>query len=333
MKETLLDAGLRARVVTVHKSRLVVETASGERSVSIDVRLLQGPPERRPVTGDWVVLFDDIVREVLPRTSAFIRRAAGNKAVAQVVAANIDRVLIVMALPGDINIRRLERYLALGWESGALPTVVLTKCDLVHDVEHYVASIRVNAPGVDVIAVSAANDDGVNALRALIMPGNTIALLGSSGVGKSTLLNRLAGHVIMRTADVDSDGRGRHTTTHRELVHIGDGVSVIDTPGMREMQVWSAESGLEQAFGDITALSASCRFGNCSHERERGCAVTEAVADGTLDVERLHSWRKLAREAARSILQTDAVAAAAEKARLRTFMRNVNAEVRRKRRT
>ncbi|MEP7002894.1 MAG: ribosome small subunit-dependent GTPase A, partial [bacterium] len=184
--------------------------------------------------------------------------------------------------------------------------------------------------GVDVIAVSASNDDGIIELRTLIASRSTIALLGSSGVGKSTLVNRLAGHEIMRTADVDRDGRGRHTTTHRELVQLGNGVLVIDTPGMRELQLWSADAGLEHVFEDIATLSQSCRFSDCRHDNEPGCAVIDAVKSGVLAPERLKSWRKLEREAARSQLETDGVAASAERAKLRALMRSLRVHVRAK---
>ena len=333
--ERVADAmDVPARVIAVHRNRVVTATEAGECDATLDPRLLAAAAAERPSTGDWVALRQEPsgisarVRAVVPRRTAFIRRAAGGKAVAQVVAANVDRVLVVTAVPHDVNERRLERYLALAWESGALPTVVVTKCDLVADVDAYMTRIRSVAPGVDVIAVSALRDDGVAALRSLIGTGTTIALLGSSGVGKSTLVNRLAGHELMRTAPVDGDGRGRHTTTHRELMRLGNGVLVIDTPGMREMQLWSADAGLELVFDDISSLGASCRFGDCHHEREPGCAVNEAVAQGALSPERLASWRKLGREVARAQRASDAVASTAERAKLRAFMRSVRAQAR-----
>ena len=325
-----------ARVVAVHRNRIDVVTNAGERSATLEPQLLRADAEDRPATGDWIVLRTDAsgsavrARAVFARRTAFVRGAAGEKAVAQVVAANMDLVLIVMALPHDVNDRRLERYLALAWESGAVPAVVLTKCDLVHDVAEQQARVRALTPGAEVVAVSATSDDGLHALWSLMAPGCTVALLGSSGVGKSTLVNRLAGRAVMRTADVDRDGRGRHTTTHRQLAQLGNGVLVIDTPGMREIQLWSADAGLEQVFDDIATLSESCRFGDCRHEREPGCAVTDAVTAGTMAPERLASWRKLMREAARAHAQGDAVAASAERARLRTLMRAVRVHVKAK---
>lgn len=326
---TVAQAGeLPARVLAVHRNRVVVATADGEQSASLDATLRDKESLDRPATGDWVAVHaaaPDLVgvRALVPRRTAFIRGAAGEKATPQVVAANVDHVLIVAALPSDFNERRLERYLALAWESGAMPIVVLTKCDLVADVSAFVTSAHGAAPGVDVVSIFATSDGGVAHLQTLVPPGATIALLGSSGVGKSTLLNRLAGERVMRTADVDVDGRGRHTTTHRELRRLANGMLVIDTPGMRELQLWSADAGLERVFDDIVALSLSCRFADCAHDAEPGCAVTAAVSNGSLAGERLTSWRKLMRESARSRLEGDAVAASAERAKLRATMRSV----------
>lgn len=324
----LAEADRPGRVIAVHRNRLVVATADGEVSATLDSHLLQADPIDRLGVGDWVVLRTAAdgatgIRALIPRRTAFIRGASGQKVSPQLVAANVDYVLIVTALPGDFNDRRLERYLALTWESGAMPVVVLTKCDLVDDASALVAAARALAPGVDVITVSATSEDGVTRLQSLIPQRATIALLGSSGVGKSTLLNRLAGESVMQTAEVDVEGRGRHTTTHRELRLLTNGMLVIDTPGMRELQLWSADAGLERVFEDIVELSHSCRFADCNHGSEPGCAVLEAVSRGALDEERLSSWRRLMREAARSRLETDAVAASAERAKLRAMMRSV----------
>jgi len=314
-----------ARVSAVHRNRVVVAGSFGERDAILASRFHDSESEDRPATGDWVALSisgdASTVRTVLPRQSAFIRRAAGEKAVAQVVAANVDRVFIVTAVPDDLNERRLERYLAVAWESGAMPVIVLTKTDLIENVGECIAAAGSSAPGVDVIAISALTGAGVDALDAHLIPGSTIALLGSSGVGKSTLLNHLAGSSLMRTADVRDDGRGRHTTTHRELVRLPSGVLVIDTPGMRELQLWSAESGLAQTFDDIAALSESCRFADCAHAGEPGCMVAMAIESGALDAERLASWRKLTREAARAELQRDALAAAAHRNKVKSIHR------------
>jgi ribosome biogenesis GTPase len=316
-----------ARVTAVHRNRVVVSGAFGERDAILASHFHDADSIARPATGDWIVLrvggANDTatVRALLPRQSAFIRRAAGEKAVAQVVAANVDRVLIVTAVPDDVNERRLERYLAVAWESGATPVVVITKIDLVENADEWIATASVAAPGVDVIAVSALTSDGIDALDPHLVPGSTIALLGSSGVGKSTLLNHLAGRTLMHTGDVGDDGRGRHTTTHRELVRLPNGVLVIDTPGMRELQLWSAESGLAQTFDDIAALSDRCRFADCAHAGEPGCAVADAIEAGTLEADRLASWRKLSREVARAEIQRDALAAAAQRNKVKSIHR------------
>ena len=317
-----------ARVLAVHRDRLVISTSDGEHSATLDARLRKGEALDRPATGDWVAVHatgSEVlgVRALVPRRSAFIRGAAGQKATPQVVAANIDLALIVTALPGDFNERRLERYLALTWESGAMPVIVLTKCDLVPDADEFVTTARSLAPGVDVMTIAADSDDGVTVLQSLIPHAATIALLGSSGVGKSTLVNRLAGEEVMRTGKVVVDGRGRHTTTHRELRRLASGLLVIDTPGMRALQLWSADAGIHQVFDDIIALSESCRFADCGHGNEPGCAVMDALHTGQLDEERLASWRKLVRESARARLEGDAVAASAERAKLRVMMRSV----------
>lgn len=327
---------IAARVITVHRNRVVVRDATGEKPATLAPALRDADVGSRPATGDWVVLRpgeaggDAQVRAVLTRQSAFTRRAAGEKAVPQVVAANVDRIFIVTALPDDVNVRRLERYLAVAWESGALPVVLLTKADQVENVDEWLAMVRGSAPGVDVVAISTVTGAGLAELDALLTPASTIALLGSSGVGKSTLVNHLAGRTLMRTAGVRDDGRGRHTTTHRELVRLPNGVLVIDTPGMRELQLWSGTAGLEQAFDDITALSADCRFADCAHRAEPGCAVMQAMDAGLLDAERLASWRKLSREVARIELMNDAVAASAERAKLRSLMRSVRVRLREK---
>ena len=278
-----------ARVLAVHRNRIVVDTAEREHSALLDATLRDKESLDRPATGDWVVVHSDApgmvdVRALLPRRTAFIRGAAGEKVAPQLVAANVDYVLIVTALPGDFNERRLERYLALSWESGAMPILVLTKCDLAADVSAFVTSARGVAPGVEVVTVSATSDDGVAHLQALVPPSATIALLGSSGVGKSTLVNRLAGETVMKTADVDVDGRGRHTTTHRELRLLANGMLVIDTPGMRELQLWSAGARRRVRASRVTrwppvlnGRSCARRCGRCASctARSRSSAAAE----------------------------------------------------------
>ena len=233
---------------------------------------------------------------MLPRRSAFTRKEAWRRSVAQVVAANVDTVFLVTAFGGDLSPRRLERYLTSAWDSGSNPVVVANKVDLADDPVLELAEVEAVAIGVPVIALSAATGTGLDELAQHLAPGRTIALLGSSGVGKSTLVNRLAGRELLVTREVSANGRGRHTTTHRELVLLPSGAMLIDTPGMRELQLWADEEVLESTFTEIAELAAACRFTDCSHEHEPGCAVKAAIAEGSLPSERFASYRKLQRE-------------------------------------
>ena len=243
---------------------------------------------------------------MLPRSSRFSRRAAGNPTEEQVVAANIDVVFLVSGLDGDFNPRRIERYLVTAWESGASPVIVLNKADLVEDAERVAGEVASLAQGVPVIAVSATRRAGIDRLRALLTRGRTGALLGSSGVGKSSIANALLGEERLRTRDVRaSDGRGRHTTTGRELVLLPGGGILIDTPGMRELQLWETAETIGGAFADIDALAAECRFRDCRHRVEPGCAVLAAVRAGMLPESRLESFRKLQDEQAHQSRQQD----------------------------
>ncbi len=258
-----------------------------------------------PAVGDWVAL--DLadaaaprVVALLPRATKFSRKAAGHRDDEQVVAANVDVALISAGLDGDFNLRRLERYLAVAWESGATPVVLLTKCDLADDLAARVAEARGVAGRAEVIATSARTGEGVAAVRALLGPRVTVAFMGSSGVGKSTLANTLLARDAQRTQDVrEHDQRGRHTTTHRELFVLPSGALLIDTPGMRELQLWDVSRGLDAAFEDVADLVARCRFSDCGHGAEPGCAVRDALAAGALDGARYASWQKLSDEAAR----------------------------------
>jgi ribosome biogenesis GTPase / thiamine phosphate phosphatase len=255
-----------------------------------------------PAVGDWVAArpLDGerkaVIEAVLPRRSAFTRKEAWSRTVAQVVAANVDTVFLVTAFGGDLNGRRLERYLTSAWDSGASPVIVANKADLGHDRLLELGEVDAVALRVPVLVVSAATGEGMDELEPHLRPGRTVALLGSSGVGKSTLVNRLAGRELLATNEIRKDGRGRHTTTHRELVPLPAGALLIDTPGMRELQLWADEEVLDSTFAEIAELAAACRFSDCSHEHEPGCAVKSAIADGSLPRERFASYRKLQRE-------------------------------------
>jgi ribosome biogenesis GTPase len=304
-----LAAGRRpARVLVEHQHAYTIRTADGERSASVSGRYrfdTRGPDDF-PAVGDWVAIDGGLdlematIHALLPRRSAFTRLVAGKRADGQVVAANVDVIFIAMGLDGDFNLRRLERYLAVGWSSGAMPVVVLTKADRCPDVDGHVLAVTAVAPGVPVLAISAITGVGMDALATHLGPGRTAAVLGSSGVGKSTLVNALLGSEAFATAEVRSDDRGRHTTTHRELVLLPGGACIVDTPGMRELALLGGDDGVGEAFSDIDELATGCRFSDCRHDREPGCAVGVAIADGRLDGARFGAWQKLEREAAKN---------------------------------
>jgi ribosome biogenesis GTPase / thiamine phosphate phosphatase len=290
-----------ARVAVEHRSEYVVYSALGELRAEAAGRLrFDG---EHPAVGDWVAISPRTgeeratIQAVLPRRTAFVRKAPWLETKAQVVAANVDVVFVVCGLDGNYNIRRIERYITLAWESGAEPVVLLTKADLCDDVDSHRWEVEAVAIGVPVYAVSAPTGEGLEAVASHLGEGRTAALLGSSGVGKSTLVNALAGDELLATREVRAgDGRGRHTTTHRQLVVMPQGGVMLDTPGMRELQLWDADEGLSTAFAEIDELAGQCRFSDCAHNGEPGCAVRSALADGSLERERFDSWRKLQRE-------------------------------------
>ncbi len=292
-----------ARVAVEHRGAYLLYNRRGEEAAELAGRLRHAAAERGelPAVGDWVAATPTdpaLINAVLPRRTKFSRMAAtaNGQTIEQVVAANVDTVFLTAGLDGDLNVRRLERYLALGWESGAEPVVVLTKADLCEDVDAALLDVESVAIGVPVHAVSNLTGEGVEDLGAYFAPGRTVAALGSSGVGKSSLVNALAGEELMATGDLRADGRGRHTTTNRQLLRLPNGGLFLDTPGMRELRLWESEEGLAQTFDDVGAAAARCRFGDCSHDQEPGCGVRAALDDGSLAHDRYESWRKLQNE-------------------------------------
>lgn len=290
-------AGLApARVAIQHRGAYDLMTESGELRASAATRLFKA--DELPVVGDWVGLDPEtqLVEAVLERRTAISRKEVLHAVREQVLAANIDVAFLVQALPLDFNPRRLERYLAMAWESGAQPVVLLTKTDLVDDVAPYLSEVEAVSLGACTVhAVSAKTGVGIEELRGWLEPNRTAVLLGSSGVGKSTIVNALAGAELLETQEVrEDDHRGRHTTSHRELIVLTAGGVILDTPGIRELQLWDAD--LEQTFGDVEEIARRCRFSDCAHDQEPGCAIREALADGSLAEERWLSYVKLERE-------------------------------------
>ena len=304
-----------ARVAAQHRGAYVAWTAEGELRARAAGRLFYeheiGEPV--PAVGDWVALRETTITAILPRRSAFIRKRAGFGSDEQVLAANVDTAFLLAGLDDDFSLRRLERYVTTAWDSGAEPVIVLTKSDLCDDVGDALLQVETVAIGVSTIPISNVTGIGLDEVETRLRPGRTAVLLGSSGVGKSTLLNRLAGSELMRTRSVAADGTGRHTTTHRELVQLPGGALMIDTPGLRELQFWEGDVGA--AFEDIEALALECRFNDCAHASEPGCAVQAAVDDGTLSLDRLRSWRRLQRELEAIAARTDRRLRAARKKR------------------
>lgn len=295
------------------------------------VRTAAADPSLTPCVGDWVVLreLDGDRLEVvdrLPRRGTVVRASVTpGSSHRQTLAAHVDVVMVVEGLFPEPDVGRIERFLALAWESGARPLVVLTKADLVTDVDDLVVAVSAAAPAVDVVAVSVASGVGLGGLRATLRPGTTAVLLGPSGVGKSTLVNALMGADVMATQALRGDGKGRHTTVHRELFVLPGGAVLIDTPGLRSVGLTETSEGLGQAFADIEQLAARCRFTDCGHQSEPACAVQQAVQDGDLAERRLASYRKLARESAWMARRQDARLAAQERARCKQIYQEVRA--------
>lgn len=297
---------IAGRVILQQRGLYGLITELGELRAEISGRLARDAlAGGYPAAGDWVALAAGgpgelaIIHHVLPRRTAFTRKAAGPGGGVQVVAANVDVAFLTASLNGDLNPRRLERYLASAWQSGATPVVMLTKADLCADADAAVARVEAVAVGASVHAISALTGQGLEAVRGYLGPGRTAVMVGSSGVGKSTLVNVLAGVDRMATQAIrQDDGRGRHTTSHRELILLPGGGLILDTPGMRELGLWDSDEGLLATFEDIEALAESCRFGDCGHTNEPGCAVRAALENGALDDGRWQGYRKLQRELA-----------------------------------
>ena len=293
-----------ARVVAQYRGKYKVATAHGEALAQISGKMRFDTDELSayPAVGDFVMISSQdgypeaIIHHILTRKSSFVRKAVGVSGQAQPVAANIDTVFLCMALNHDFNLRRLERYISIAWDSGAMPVVVLTKSDLCDDLEQKLSEVSSVAFGVDVLVTTSTEENGYKVLLPFISEGKTIAFIESSGVGKSTLINRLLGKDQLKTNGLRNDDKGRHTTTHRELFLLPSGGMVVDTPGMREFGMWDNDTGIEKTFADIEELAAQCKFRNCTHTNEPGCAIRSALEMGELEMNRWQSYQKLKAE-------------------------------------
>ena len=329
------EQGLVPARVVAQKGLYQVSTGAAEHYADVAGKLrhaLKGPggTSGYPAVGDWVALRPPtgdgraLIHAVLPRRSKFSRKVAGQRTDEQVVAANVDTIFLVSGLDGDFNPRRIERYLTAAWDSGARPVVVLNKLDRCDDPDGCLLEAESVAMGVPVHRVSALTGENCDEIHAYLNPGQTVSLLGSSGVGKSTLINRLLGREVQRTLEIrESDDRGRHATTHRELFVLSGGGLVIDTPGLREIQLWEGDQGIESAFADVESLAELCRFADCRHQGEPGCAVEAAAERGELPPERLESYRKLQRELRQIHLRQDELARQQEKKKSKVIERAI----------
>jgi len=319
--------------VLEHKRLYRILTEQGELlgEITGKMRFVAEGREDYPAVGDWVVIqprFEEgraTIHAILPRQSKFSRKVAGLTVEEQIVAANVDTVFLVNALNHDFNVRRLERYLIMAWESGASPVIVLTKTDLCDDVAAKIAAVESIAIGVPILAISSLLGEGMELLAPYVREGQTVALLGSSGVGKSSIVNWLNGDEIMDVSAVrEGDDRGRHTTTHRELIALPGGGLIIDTPGMRELSLWDSDTGLSDTFGDVEQWAENCKFGDCRHDNEPGCAVQKALQSGELPMDRFQSYLKLQRELAYLARKEDKQASLAEKAKWKKINKQMN---------
>ena len=295
---------LPARVIAEHRNALRVRLEEGEFTVRLPRRMRREAASSAdlPAVGDWILVrrrgdTQGVIQVLLPRRTKLSRKVAGMQIEEQVLAANLDMVWIACGMDGDFNLRRIERYVAMAHESGATPLVVLTKRDLSHDPDAQIGLVRQALESCTVVSVSAGTDEGKEQLERFACPGTTVAILGSSGVGKSTIVNWLAGEELMEVGRVrEADGKGRHTTSRRQLLRLDSGLLVIDTPGMRELSLWESRRGLATSFADVEAVAGECRFRDCGHREEPGCAVREAVTQGLLEATRVASYLKLKSE-------------------------------------
>jgi ribosome biogenesis GTPase / thiamine phosphate phosphatase len=322
------------RVALEHKHMYRVWLEEGEYLCTLAGKLTFDAQNREdyPAVGDWVAVktfpgeFKGTIQGILPRKSKFSRKAAGVTTEEQIVAANIDTVFIVNSLNEDLNLRRIERYLLLAWDSGANPIIVLSKADLTSELEEKMKQVSSVALGVPVVAVSVLEEAGFEELQQYITPGKTIALIGSSGVGKSSLVNYLTGFEKQAVQEIRLDDKGKHTTTHREMILLPYGAILIDTPGMREVQLWQSDEGVTESFSDVEEAAQACKFRDCQHNDEPGCAVRAAIEEGTLDESRFISYKKLLKELAYLDRKVDKKAQADEK----RHWKAINKEIRQK---
>ena len=320
-----------ARVIEEQRGHYRVQSESGEFLAEVTGKLRHGAASRQdlPAVGDWVAVPEAsgsdrlAIQAVLPRKSRFSRKVAGDRTEEQVVAVNIDTVFLMTGLDGDFNVRRIERYLTAAYNSGADPVVLLNKADLCEEPDAAIEQVEEVAMGVPVHAISALEGAGLDVLEPYLQAGRTVSFLGSSGVGKSTLVNQLLGRGAQEVKEVrEGDNRGRHTTTHRELFILEGGGLLIDTPGMRELQLWEGGEGLETVFEEIQELSEKCRFRDCQHAGEPGCAIQEAIDRGDLSAERLESYHKLQSELRYLERRQDGAAQQEEKKRIKKLLRS-----------
>ena len=314
LKENLIknidESKTIARIIATHKDRYEIVCNNGQGFAKIKRGCYYDNPNSiYPTTGDFVIIEwnstgDSMICETLKRESSFSRTASSSdrnhelhNQHEQLVAANFDYVFIMQSLNNNFNLHRLERYLSLSWESGAIPVIILTKSDLVENIQEYIEQVESVAFGVDVYAVSCITGYGLDSIKKYFSKGNTIVFLGSSGVGKSTLVNTLYGDNVMKTSDIrEEDSRGRHTTTSRNLIMLPNGAMIIDTPGMRELGMWNAENGINKTFQDIEQYMGMCKFSDCTHTNEPGCKILEAIVNGEIDQERFEQYLKLQKE-------------------------------------